>query len=95
MSCGGSSDTPCSEVLAKVYAYLDGELEEGGCAEIRRHLDDCEPCLREYGLDEAVKRLVARHCGHDPVPPGLRAKVLSRLDAARTDSSIREGRPGS
>ncbi|QVQ54114.1 mycothiol system anti-sigma-R factor [Spiractinospora alimapuensis] len=85
MSCEGPSDTPCSEVLAKVYAYLDGELEEGGCAEIREHLDQCEPCLREYGLDEAVKRLVARCCGRDPVPPGLRDKVLTRLASAEVE----------
>lgn len=91
MSCEGANDTPCSEVLAKVYAYLDGELEEGGCVEIRRHLDECEPCLREYGLDEAVKRLVARCCGSDPVPAGLRSKVLNRLESARLDSSAREG----
>jgi mycothiol system anti-sigma-R factor len=92
MSCEGAHDTPCSEVLAKVYAYLDGELEEGGCAEIRHHLDDCEPCLREYGLDEAVKRLVARCCGSDPVPPDLRSKVLSRLETAHVESTAREGR---
>jgi mycothiol system anti-sigma-R factor len=60
---------------------------------IRHHLDDCEPCLREYGLDEAVKRLVARCCGSDPVPPNLRSKVLSRLEAAQVESTAREGRP--
>lgn len=90
MSCGKPHDTPCSEVLEKVYAYLDGELEENGYADIRQHLDECSPCLREYGLEGVVKRLVAKHCGHDPVPPGLRDKVLSRLEAARADSRIRE-----
>lgn len=92
MSCEETGGAPCSEVLAKVYAYLDGELEEDGCVEIRRHLQDCEPCLREYGLDEAVKRLVARCCGSDPVPSGLRDKVLSRLEVARVESELHEGR---
>lgn len=90
MSCGHAHATPCSEVLAKVYTYIDGELEEGNCADIRRHLDECGPCLEEYGLEEAVKRLVAKHCGSDPVPDDLRSKVLNRLDAARTDMQIRE-----
>jgi mycothiol system anti-sigma-R factor len=66
-------------VLAQVYAYLDGEMSHADCEEIRRHLDECGPCLREFGLDEAVKRLVAKHCGCDPAPADLRGKVLVRI----------------
>ncbi|WP_046469986.1 mycothiol system anti-sigma-R factor [Allosalinactinospora lopnorensis] len=90
MSCGGPHATPCSEVLAKVYAYIDGELEETSYTEIRVHLDECSPCLEEYGLEEVVKKLVAKHCGHDTPPSDLRSKVLSRLEAARADLRIRE-----
>lgn len=85
MSCGNHHDTPCSEVLDRVYTYLDGELDSHRIAEIRKHLDECGPCLEEYGLEEAVKRLVAKHCGCDPVPQDLRAKVLSRIDQVRAD----------
>ncbi|MFB9801595.1 mycothiol system anti-sigma-R factor [Streptomonospora salina] len=91
MSCGGEHATPCSEVLAKVYSYIDGELEEGNCAEIRDHLDECGPCLAEYGLEEVVKKLVAKHCGADAVPGDLRSKVLHRIEAARADLQVREG----
>ncbi|MDX6344025.1 MAG: hypothetical protein QOH87_4163, partial [Trebonia sp.] len=66
MSCGKPHETPCSEVLDRVYWYLDGEVSEEDCDHIRQHLDECGPCLREYGLEEAVKRLVAKHCGCDP-----------------------------
>lgn len=90
MSCGEPHHKPCSEVLAKVYSYIDGELEEENCEDIRQHLDECGPCLEEYGLEEAVKKLVAKHCGCDPAPEGLRSKVLHRLEAARTDRQIRE-----
>lgn len=80
MSCGNHHETPCDEVLARVYTYLDGELEEGGCGEVREHLDECGPCLREYGLEEAVKKLVNKSCGCEPVPDDLRAKVLGRIE---------------
>ena len=83
MSCGNHHDTPCSEVLDRVYTYLDGELDKHRIAEIRQHLDECSPCLEEYGLEEAVKRLVAKHCGCDPVPHDLRAKVLERIEQVR------------
>ncbi len=81
MSCGRPHEVPCSEILAQVYSYLDGELGAADCAQIKRHLEheECGPCLREFGLEEAVKRLVAEHCGCDPVPDGLREKVLLRI----------------
>ncbi|GAB3907085.1 mycothiol system anti-sigma-R factor [Microbispora bryophytorum] len=85
MSCGNHHDTPCSEVLDRVYTYLDGELDSNRIAEIRKHLDECSPCLEEYGLEEAVKRLVAKHCGCDPVPQDLRSKVLTRIEQARAE----------
>ena len=74
---------PCSDVLARVYGYLDGDLDDLDCALIRQHLDECGPCLREYGLEEAVKRLVHKHCGCDPDPADLRAKILVRIREVR------------
>ena len=92
MSCGKPHDVPCSEVLARVYTYLDGEIEDTWYAEIREHLDECGPCLREYGLEEAVKRLVHKCCGAETVPTDLRAKVLSRIQAVRVELEITEFR---
>jgi mycothiol system anti-sigma-R factor len=83
MSCGNPHDVPCTEVLDRVYSYLDGEMDQTSCAQVKVHLDECGPCLREYGLEEAVKQLVHRHCGHEQVPADLRAKVLTRIEAVR------------
>lgn len=85
MSCGNPHDTDCREVLDKVYTYLDGELTEGDVAEIRVHLDECSPCLKEYDLDKAIKALVHKHCGCDPVPADLRSKVLDRIAQVRAE----------
>ncbi|MET9344360.1 MULTISPECIES: mycothiol system anti-sigma-R factor [unclassified Nonomuraea] len=85
MSCGEPHETDCREVLDKVYAYLDGELAEGESVDIRVHLDECSPCLQEYDLDKAVKALVAKHCGCDPVPDDLRSKVLDRIARVRAE----------
>ncbi len=83
MSCGKPHDTPCSEVLDAVYTYLDGEMDQVSYAQVKVHLEECGPCLREYGLEEAVKKLVHKHCGHEQVPPDLRQKVLLRIEAVR------------
>lgn len=90
MSCGNPHEVPCSEVLARVYSFIDGELEDAGYLEIRQHLDECGPCLREYDLEELVKRLVHKCCGHEDVPGELRAKVLTRIAAVRTEIETTE-----
>lgn len=90
MSCGNPHEVPCSEVLDRVYWYLDGELSDADCESIRQHLDECGPCLREFGLEESVKRLVAKHCGCDPVPAELRSKVLVRIRQVQAEIEITE-----
>jgi len=85
VSCGDHHDTPCSEVLEAVYLYLDGEQDSGSRDKIRIHLDECAPCLRQYGLEQAVKALVARCCGGDPAPVDLRERVLTRIQQVRIE----------
>ena len=79
MSCGKPHETPCTDVLYQVYFYLDGELGEPDTAKIRRHLEECGPCRREYGLEETIKRLVHNCARERHVPAGLRAEVLRRF----------------
>jgi anti-sigma factor (TIGR02949 family) len=79
MSCGKPHETLCTNVLDQVYSYLDGELGEPDTAKIRQHLDQCGSCLREYGLEETVKRLVHKYARERHVPAGLRAEVLRRF----------------
>ncbi|MGH3274732.1 MAG: mycothiol system anti-sigma-R factor [Streptosporangiaceae bacterium] len=89
MSCGKPHEMPCSEVLERVYTYLDGEIDDAAATgKIRQHLHECGPCLREYGLEEVVKRLVHKCCGHEEVPGELRTKVLTRIAAVRAELEI-------
>ncbi len=85
MSCGDPHETPCSEVLEQVYLYLDGEDDEHTHQHVRIHLDECAPCLRQYGLEQAVKALVARSCGSDPAPADLKDRVLLRIQQVRVE----------
>ena len=85
MSCGNPHDTPCDEVLQAVYAYIDGEMTAEDHHVIREHLDECSPCLRQYGIEQEVKALVARCCGSEVAPAELRAKVVSRLAQVRVE----------
>ena len=92
MSCGNPHATPCTEVLAELDSYLDQELDSSGRAKIRQHLDECGPCLREYGLEEVVKQLVHRCCRDDKAPQELRVKVMARIQEIRIELEVTEAR---
>ena len=79
MSCGNPHKTDCSEVLALVYGFLDGEVDDHDRSRIAEHLDECGPCLRQYGLEQAMKSLVNRSCGCDHAPEHLRIQIVTRI----------------
>jgi mycothiol system anti-sigma-R factor len=85
MSCGDPHDVDCVEVIEAVYLYLDGEIDETHRIEVRDHLDDCGPCLRQYGIEQEVKALVARSCGGDSAPDALKARLRAKLAEVRID----------
>ncbi|MCQ8770363.1 mycothiol system anti-sigma-R factor [Streptomyces telluris] len=88
MSCGDPHETDCSEVLDHLYEFLDHEMPDGDCAKFEVHIDECSPCLEKYGLEQAVKKLVKRCCGHDDVPADLRSKVMGRIELIRAGQSV-------
>jgi mycothiol system anti-sigma-R factor len=92
VSCGEPHETDCGEVLTEVFLYLDGEMTSDRRETIRRHLDECSPCLRKFGIEQEVKALVARTCGNDPAPMRLREKVLLTLRAVVVETATVEYR---
>ena len=81
MSCGDPHDVDCRQILAEVYVYLDLECSDERRSTITHHLDECSPCLREYGIEQEVKALVARCCGNDRAPTELRDRLRLKLES--------------
>jgi mycothiol system anti-sigma-R factor len=79
VSCGNPHETPCTEVLAEVFLFLDNECNPQHRARIEQHLHECNPCLRKYGIEDEVKALIQRKCGGDRAPESLKARVRVRL----------------
>jgi mycothiol system anti-sigma-R factor len=72
-------ETNCRDVLDEVYLYLDLECDEQRRDLIRTHLDECSPCLREYGIEQEVKVLVSRCCGGERAPDALRERLRAKI----------------
>jgi mycothiol system anti-sigma-R factor len=79
VSCGNPHETDCSEVLAEVWLYLDHECECERRELLRKHLDECGPCLSRYGLEEQLKELLARKCGGEHAPETLRRRLRDSI----------------
>ena len=78
--------TDCSEVLGRVFFFLDNELEQADLADIQHHLDECGPCLARYNLERTVKAIVARSCS-ESAPEDLRERVRLRIRQVQIEIS--------
>jgi mycothiol system anti-sigma-R factor len=84
VSCGKHHDVHCRDILDQVYEFLNSEPTRVNVQNIRQHLDECAPCLREYDLENALKALVRRSCG-EAAPDHLRLRIMTRISAIRVD----------
>ena len=73
------SHAECSEVLHRIYEYLDGEMHPSDVARVAQHLEACGPCLHEHDLDRAVKAAVRRsNSAEQPCPDQLKRAGSTR-----------------
>jgi mycothiol system anti-sigma-R factor len=79
VSCGKPHETDCTEVLAEVWLFLDHECDGGRRALLEKHLDECSPCLEQFGIDEHLKVLLARKCGGEHAPEALKQRLREKI----------------
>lgn len=79
MSCGKPHETDCSSLLAEVWLLLDDECTAERKQKLREHLDECGPCLEQYGIEEHLKLLLARKCGGEHAPDRFKEKLRSEI----------------
>ena len=78
--------TDCSEVLHRIYEYLDGELEATDVARIATHLAECQPCLAQHDLDVALKQVVRRSCQGETAPMAIRTQIMARITMIQVEN---------
>ncbi len=72
----------CAAVIAEVWTLLDVECSAESRDKLKHHLEECPACLRHYGVEERVKRLIATKCSGEKAPETLRARL--RMEISRT-----------
>jgi len=79
----------CEEVFARLYDYLDRELDQEEIRLVREHLETCAACASEYKFEAGVLDGVREKLRRLAVPDGLMGRITARLaaDAARRKDS--------
>lgn len=79
----GDEADDCTKALHRMHSFLDHELDEVSCDEIREHLNACEQCLGDFDVEQAMKQLVHRCCQGTNAPATLRATIMTTLISYR------------
>jgi mycothiol system anti-sigma-R factor len=72
-------DADCAAVMAEVWTLLDGECTPETRDKLRHHLEACPGCLRHYGVEERIKKLIATKCGGEKAPEHLRQRLMMEI----------------
>ncbi len=83
----GSCGNNCDDALARLWEYLDAELQAPDAEVVRAHLAECQGCLEEYDVEVVVKNLVRRGC-QEVAPDTLRIRIHEQLTVMRVTTSL-------
>ena len=65
----------CEEMAARLFQYVDRELDAAEQAAVRAHLDRCGPCTRFFRFEENVLIFLGERLGHTRAPDALRDRI--------------------
>ena len=70
----------CRELFERLSEYVDGELSQEICEEIRRHMEGCDPCV---AFAKTLKKTaeMCRRLPSQPMPPEVAADLRAVLAA--------------
>ncbi len=70
----------CRELFERLSEYVDGELPQEICEQIRRHIEGCEPC---EAFAKTLKKTadLCHRLPSKPIPPDVAANLRAFLRA--------------
>lgn len=70
----------CRELLGELSDYVNGDLGESLCAELERHLADCENCRIVVDTLRKTVYLYRAAAAPQALPPEVQERLFKRLD---------------
>ncbi|PWG63953.1 anti-sigma factor family protein [Spiribacter halobius] len=75
----GAREPSCEEVIRRLFAYLDGELNSATEEEIAHHLTRCRDCFSRAEFERRLRARVAE-AGTVEAPERLHHRLRQLLD---------------
>lgn len=69
----------CKKVEDKIFRFLYGESDTHELEHIKAHLDRCGECRRQSEIIGEILTQVRNCLTDDPLPEGLRDRILLRI----------------
>ena len=86
MSGGGGNGTsssggmiPCEEAAARLFEYLDGELDDVSEEEVRRHLEVCKACYPRAQFEKHFIEALGQSQKNGSAPEELKGRILEAI----------------
>ena len=70
---------PCEEAAARLFEFLDGELESMSEAEVRRHLEICKNCYSRAQFEKHFLEALRRSRNGGRASTSLKERLLQAL----------------
>lgn len=80
----GPGGISCEDALARVYEYLDGELEEASHEQVEAHFEVCRRCYPHLASERSFRRALRRAIEGHGAPESVKSRVLALLEAEET-----------
>lgn len=80
----------CEGVIRRIYDFLDGELTPEIRKAVQEHLERCGPCLKAFGFEAELKRVISQCC-HEEVPKDLMRRLADALEQEESKHSSPSG----
>jgi anti-sigma factor RsiW len=87
------SPVSCAEVLRRIQAYLDGELDSIECGAIEHHCESCERCA---GIVGGLRKTIGlcRVVGRAPLPRAVSERARRHMKRLLGASATGQCHPG-
>ena len=86
------NDKECHHLLSSLSEYVDGTLDEDLCAELERHLSDCENCRVVVDTLHKTVTLYHQSANSSGAPEEVRQRLFQRLNLEDYSKKSSNGR---
>lgn len=77
------SEVDCNVVLERLWAFLDGEVDEASCQELEAHIEACLHCRNHADFERRLRAVIQVKCRGEQAPLALRDALHRLLSGSR------------